>query len=52
MSNQAPDASTSVTKSVAEAAVAGTSEAGQYKDEVTGEVVSKRCVDCTCTDLL
>ena len=43
MSSQAPDASTTVTKSVAESAAAGGSEPGQFKDEVTGEMVSKRC---------
>jgi len=46
MTSQAPDNATTVTASVAEAAKnaanAGGSEAGSHRDEVTGEMVSKR----------
>ena len=48
MTSQAPDAGTSVTKSVAAAATnagganAEGTTAGDYKDEVTGEMVSKK----------
>ena len=48
MTSQAPDAGTSVTTSVAKAVTnaggetAGGSPAGEYQDELTGEMVSKR----------
>lgn len=48
MTSQAPDNATTVTKSVAAAAAANANpggEPGQFKDEVTGEMVSKRCVN-------
>jgi hypothetical protein len=44
MTSQAPDASTSVTKSVADSAAAGNNPAAAeklHKDEATGEMVSK-----------
>lgn len=44
MTSQAPDNATVTTESVVKAAekAAGGTEAGQYKDEVTGEMISKR----------